>query len=126
MTDESDQSPEQEDEILLDKLDSMLRRHRREYSSLIHAAEQAVSVEALASEVDTSQVDTEPPPDTGEIPVLNEKVTLSIDEWPAQTEISELLYFAFDAAVRETQISLTPAERLTLIQALAKRLPKNF
>ena len=60
------------------------------------------------------------------IPVLTEQVTLVLDEWPSQSEISELLYFAFDAALRETSIHLDPAERLTLIQALGKRLPKNL
>lgn len=132
MTDnQPDKSLEVEDEILLDKLDSMLRRHRRESSSLMRAVEPVAS-----SHMDTVAVLSAPPAssqaidgfalDTGQAPVLTDRVALSIDDWPAQSEISELLCVAFDAAIREAQIHLDPAERLTLLQALAKRLPKNF
>jgi hypothetical protein len=126
-----DKTQELEDEILLDKLDSMLRKHRREYSSIMRATEQAAPSQPDAedgvfpeSSLDEREVVSSSGVD--EIPILTEKVTISIDNWPAQTDISELLCFAFDAAVRETQISLNPSERLTLLQALAKRLPKNF
>ncbi|SDY21352.1 hypothetical protein [Nitrosomonas halophila] len=132
MTDtQPDKSLEVEDEILLDKLDSMLRRHRRESSSLMRAVEPAASghadaVAILSDPSDPSQAIDGFASDTGQVPVLTDRVTLSINAWPAQSEISELLCFAFDAAIREAQIHLDPAERLTLLQALAKRLPKNF
>ncbi|MCE7917883.1 MAG: hypothetical protein DYH16_10215 [Nitrosomonas sp. PRO5] len=133
--DQPDLSAEpEEDELLLGKVDSMLHRHRREQSSLMQSSEQTVAKldepgERLPAEVGSVEV---PQNDEGVssevdgIPVLTEQVTLVLDEWPSQSEISELLYFAFDAALRETSIHLDPAERLTLIQALGKRLPKNL
>lgn len=123
----------EEDALLLGKVDSMLYRHRREQSSLIQSSEQtavelAGSGEMLPAEVGSAEIsrsdDSALPED--EIPVLTEQVTLALDEWPSQSELSELLCFAFDAALRETSIHLDPAERLTLIQALGKRLPKNL
>jgi hypothetical protein len=132
MTDtQPDKSQELEDEILLDKLDSMLRKHRREYSSIMRATEQVAPSQSdvedgIFPESCLDGREIVPSSGADEIPILTEKVTIAIDSWPAQTDISELLCFAFDAAVRETQISLNPAERLTLLQALAKRLPKNF
>ncbi|MGG7055019.1 hypothetical protein [Nitrosomonas sp. ANs5] len=132
MTDnQTDKSLEVEDEILLDKLDSMLRRHRRESSSLMRAVEPVASGHAdaaafLSAPSAPSRAIDGFASDTGKVPVLTDRVTLSINDWPAQSEISELLCFAFDAAIREAQIHLDPAERLTLLQALAKRLPKNF
>lgn len=135
MTDNQSDIPEDlEDELLLGKVDSMLHRHRREQSSLIQLAEkpgtkQADFEESLVSGAESaeeSQRDAAATPAADEIPVLTDQVTLAMDEWPEQAEISELLYFAFDAALRETSISLNPAERLTLIQALGKRLPKNL
>ena len=133
--DQPDLSAEpEEDTLLLGKVDSMLHRHRREQSSLMQSSEQTVAKlddpgEMLPAEVGPVEV---PQNDEGVsyevdgIPVLTEQVTLVLDEWPSQSEISELLYFAFDAALRETSIHLDPAERLTLIQALGKRLPKNL
>lgn len=121
-----------EDEILLTKIDAMLRRHRQEQSSLMQSAEAAIVIdspvlpEQLSSESEESSIGHSEVTDIDGIPVLTDQVTLAIDEWPSQTEISELLYFAFDAALREACISLNPAERLTLIQALGKRLPKNI
>lgn len=121
-----------EDEILLTKVDAMLRRHRQEQSSLMQSAEAAIVIdspvlpEQLSSESEEPSIDHSEVTDIDGIPVLTDQVTLAIDEWSSQTEISELLYFAFDAALREACISLNPAERLTLIQALGKRLPKNI
>lgn len=135
MTDNQPDIPaELEDELLLGKVDSMLRRHRREQSSLMQLAEQAVpeqlhSGKAPPSETELAELPREEVDASIEmdgIPVLTEQVTLVMEEWPSQPEISELLYFAFDAALRETSISLDPAKRLTLIQALGKRLPKNL
>ncbi|ABI58873.1 MULTISPECIES: hypothetical protein [Nitrosomonas] len=130
--DQPDITQEPEDEILLNKIDSMLRRHRQEQSSLMQPVEQIIvssfdSLEQLPSVSGELPGDiAESAPDIDGIPVLTDQVTLTIDEWPSPTEISELLYFAFDAALREACISLNPAERLTLIQALGKRLPKNI
>lgn len=130
--DQPDITQEPEDEILLNKVDSMLRRHRQEQSSLMQSVEQIIassfdSMEQLPSASGELPGDiAELAPDIDGIPVLTDRVTLTIDEWPSPTEISELLYFAFDAALREACISLNPAERLTLIQALGKRLPKNI
>lgn len=130
--DQPDKSTEQEDEVLLSKVDSMLHRHRREHFSLIHEKRQDTADESTltpspAPELkDTLSEDTRLPLDGDGVPVLTEQVVFLANEWPTQTEISELLYFAFDAALRETHIHLNPAERLTLIQALAKRLPGNF
>ncbi|MBC6962244.1 MAG: hypothetical protein DWB48_05815 [Nitrosomonas sp.] len=133
--DQPDLSAEpEEDELLLGKVDSMLHRHRREQSSLMQSSEQTAaklddSGEILLAEVEPVEIPQDNDgrsPEVDGIPVLTEQVTIVLDEWPSQSEISELLYFAFDAALRETSISLDPAERLTLIQALAKRLPKNL
>lgn len=133
--DQPDLSAElEEDELLLGKVDSMLHRHRREQSSLMQSSEQTTAKlddpgEMLPAEVGSVKVPQDNEgvsPEVDGIPVLTEQVTLALDEWPSQSEISELLYFAFDAALRETSIHLDPAERLTLIQALGKRLPKNL
>lgn len=133
--DQPDLSTElEEDTLLLGKVDSMLHRHRREQSSLMQSSEQTAAKpddpgEMLPAEVGPVEI---PQDDEGVslevdgIPVLTDQVTLMIDEWPSQSELSELLYFAFDAALREASIHLDPAERLTLIQALGKRLPKNL
>lgn len=133
--DQPDLSAElEEDTLLLGKVDSMLHRHRREQSSLMQSSEQTAAKpddpgEMLPAEVGPVEI---PQDDEGVslevdgIPVLTDQVTLMIDEWPSQSELSELLYFAFDAALREASIHLDPAERLTLIQALGKRLPKNL
>lgn len=124
----------EEDTLLLGKVDSMLHRHRREQSSLMQSSEQIAAKlddprEMLPAEigpVEISRDNDDTLTEDDEIPVLTEQVTLTLDEWSSQSEISELLYFAFDAALRETSIHLDPAERLTLIQALGKRLPKNL
>ena len=133
MTDnQPDKSSGQEDQALLNKVDSMLHRHRREHFSLMHetgrnAVDESILAPSPALELkETFPEDTRLPLDGDEIPVLTEQVILLVNEWPTQTEISELLYFAFDAALRETHVLLNPAERLTLIQAVAKRLPGNF
>lgn len=125
---------ELEDELLLGKVDSMLRRHRREQSSLMQLAEQVAPEQLHSGEappyetelVELPWEEVDAPTEVDGIPVLTEQVTLVMEEWPSQPEISELLYFAFDAALRETSINLDPATRLTLIQALGKRLPKNL
>ncbi len=135
--DQPDISEDLEGELLLGKVDSMLHRHRREQSSLMQMAEKAEKPDAKqihsedstvagAESPDTLRCDATAAPEADEIPVLTDQVTLTLDAWPEQTEFSELLYFAFDAALRETSISLSSAERLTLIQALGKRLPKNL
>ena len=124
----------EEDTLLLGKVDSMLHRHRREQSSLVQLSEPAAATqddpgEILPAEVgfvEISQGNDDISSEVDGIPVLTEQVTLVLDEWSSQSEISELLYLAFDAALRETSIHLDPAERLTLIQALGKRLPKNL
>lgn len=131
MTDNQlDKCQEPEDGVLLNKLDSMLRKHRREYSSIMRATEQTASgktdAKDISPEFNLNEREAALLPGVDEIPVLSEKVTVAIDNWPAQSDISELLCFAFDAAVREARISLNPSERLTLLQALAKRMPKNF
>lgn len=130
--DQPDIAQELEDDILLTKVDAMLHRHRQEQFSLIRpAAEPAVASTSDAWEQPALE-SSELPDNSAEaadidgIPVLTDQVTLTIDEWPSQTEISEWLYYAFDAALREACISLNPAERLILIQALGKRLPKNI
>ncbi|MXS85022.1 hypothetical protein ABO04_03610 [Nitrosomonas sp. HPC101] len=121
--------------ILLNKVDSMLRRHRQEQASLIQPVEQQVVTNPPGSmeqsffrfgELSGELTETQPGIDG--IPVLTDQValTMSINEWSSQTEISELLCFAFDAALREACINLNPAERLTLIHALGKRLPRNL
>lgn len=129
-----DISTDLEDSILLNKVDSMLRRHRQEQSPLMQPVKKRVVTNPpdpmeqpfISDELSGELAEVEPCVDG--IPVLTDQVvlTIDIDEWSSQTEISELLYFAFDAALREACISLNPAERLTLIQALRKRLPRNL
>jgi len=119
-----DIAEELEDELLLGKVDSMLRRHRREQFFLMQSAEPVTSAEVGLVELSREEADATTEVDG--IPVLTEQVTLVMEAWPSQSEISELLYFAFDAALREASINLDPAKRLMLIQALGKRLPKNL
>lgn len=117
----------QEASLLFRRVDSMLHRYRREYPSLVH--DEASSNSTPPSTFLTEQPTTEnisTTTDQDNIPILTEQVTLKLDAWPAQTELPELLYLAFDAALKEVHIRLTPAERLMLIQALVKRLPKNL
>jgi len=130
-----DIAEELEDELLLGKVDSMLRRHRREQFSLMQSAEPVVSeqrdpVGAPSAEAGLVELSREEADDAttevGGIPVLTEQVMLVMEAWPSQSEISELLYFAFDEALREASINLDPAKRLMLVQALGKRLPKNL
>ncbi|BBL35104.1 hypothetical protein Nstercoris_01360 [Nitrosomonas stercoris] len=136
MTDNQlDVTEDQEDAVLLNKVDSMLHKHRLEQWSLILRADQQIEQrtpissgvlqQATTAMNELSEVATAENNDN-EIPVLTDQIALTIDAWPAQTEISELLYFAFDAALEEAQISLDPAKRLTFIRALRKRLPKNI
>jgi hypothetical protein len=134
--DQSDTAEDQEDKILLTKVDSMLHRHRREQLSLMQNTHSQVGrvVETLADALEQhssasakwAEAITKEVSGVNDIPILTDRVTLTLEEWPSQTEVSELLYYAFDAALKEAQINLNPAERLTLIQALGKRLPKNI
>lgn len=135
MTDnQPDIAEELEGELLLGKVDSMLRRHRREQFSLMQSAEPVVSEQrdlvgapsAEAGLVELSREEADATTEVGGIPVLTEQVMLVMEAWPSQSEISELLYFAFDEALREASINLDPAKRLMLVQALGKRLPKNL
>jgi len=116
-----------EDSLLL-KLDGILQRYQHENRSLVQKL-QPPSDGNHATQKEVMSGQQSPllsAPESDEIPLLIEKVELTTNNWPVETGISELLCFAFDHAIREAQIKLDPLARITLLQALAKRLPKNF
>lgn len=115
-----------EDAVLL-KLDKMLQRYQQENLALIQKTQPPGADDSVAEETASGQPFLYlSSPEISDIPLLTEKVELATYEWPAETRISELLCFAFDRAIRDAQIKLDPLARITLLQALAKRLPKNF
>ena len=131
MTDsDAEQIAESDEDSLLLKLDVILQRYQHENSSLVQKRQPPTAGDDTApEEAMTGQQlsrPSPPSPETDEIPLLIEKVDLTAHDWPAETGISELLCFAFDHAIRDAQIKLDPLARITLLQALAKRLPKNF
>ncbi len=118
---------EPEEDNLLLKLDKMLQRYQQDNLALVQKApppdtDADIAVKIIPEEQFSSSFLAE----TSDIPLLIEKVELTAHDWPAETKISELLCFAFDHAIRDAQIKLDPLARITLLQALAKRLPKNF
>ncbi|MDT8363637.1 MAG: hypothetical protein RQ714_03160 [Nitrosomonas sp.] len=116
-----------EDSALLLRLDVMLQRYQRENPSLIREPEpQGIDNMPAIGAMTEQQSALLPSPEASGIPLLTEKIELAEHDWPVQTDISELLCFAFDNAIREAQITLDPVARLTLLRALGKRLPKNF
>lgn len=127
---EAKQIAEPDEDSLLRKLDGILQRYQHENSSLVQKRQPPSAGDDTAQEqAMTGQQLSRPPlpsPENDEIPLLIEKVELATNDWPAASGISELLCFAFDHAVRDAQIKLDPLARITLLQALAKRLPKNF
>jgi len=129
MTDsDAEQIAESDEDSLLLKLDAVLQRYQHENSSLVQkrqppgAASNAAQKEVISGQLSSPPLSLE----SDEIPLLIEKVELTTNDWPAASGISELLCFAFDHAIRDAQIKLDPLTRITLLQALAKRLPKNF
>lgn len=125
MGDHSEMPSEIDDEILLNKLDIVLLRYRKESSALIHPKE-AVSPFPVSSQVVGRLSENIPASANQAIPTLTEKCSLPSVNWPVEFDVSLLLCYAFDAALRETQIKLSPADRLALLQALSRRLPKNL
>ncbi len=117
----------EEDSLLL-KLDMMLQRYQHENVSLVQKQRPSTESNQAAQDVMFSEQQSPlmSPSESEDIPLLIEKVELTANDWPAETGISDLLCFAFDHAIREAQIKLDPLARITLLQALAKRLPKNF
>ena len=129
MTDsDTEQIAEPDEDSLLLKLDGMLQRYQRENRSLVRQPQSPGNGNHAAQEevIPGQQLSPLPSPESNEIPLLTEKVELTTNDQFAESGISELLCFAFDHAIREAQIKLDPLARITLLQALAKRLPKNF
>lgn len=125
MTDYSEAPSELDDDTLLNKVDAVLLRYRRESSAVIHPKERVspfpISSQAAGRQSENTLISTE-----RAIPVLTERCLLASGSWPLESDISLLLCYAFDAALREAQINLSPADRLVLLQALSRRLPKNL
>lgn len=125
MSDHSEIPSEIDDETLLSKLNIVLLRYRKESSALIHPKE-AVSPFPVSSQVVGRQSGNIPASTHQVIPTLTEKCSLPSVNWPVEFDVSLLLCYAFDAALREAQIKLSPVDRLALLQALSRRLPKNL
>ncbi|HNO74041.1 hypothetical protein [Nitrosomonas mobilis] len=129
MTDsDAEQIADPDEDGLLVKLDEVLLRYQHENRSLVQKLQPSSDGNHATQEevVSKQQSPFLSPAESDEIPLLIEKVELTTSNWPVETGISELLCFAFDHAIREAQIKLDPLARITLLQALAKRLPKNF
>lgn len=130
MTDsDAKQIAESDEDSLLLKLDAILQRYQHENGSLAQKRQPPSAANNVAQKEEVTSEQLSSPSlslESDEIPLLIEKVELTTNDWPATNEISELLCFAFDHALREARITLDPLARITLLQALAKRLPKNF
>jgi hypothetical protein len=125
MTDDSEVPSESNDDALLNKVDAVLLRYRKESSAVIHPKER-VSPFSISSRAVGRQAENKSASVDIVVPTLTEKCLLPSANISVESDISLLLSYAFDAALRETQIHLNPVDRLMLFQALSRRLPKNL
>lgn len=125
MTDDSEVPSESNDDALLNKVDAVPLRYRKESSAVIHPKER-VSPFSISSRAVGRQAENKSASADIVVPTLTEKCLLPSANFSVESDISLLLSYAFDAALRETQIYLNPADRLMLFQALSRRLPKNL
>lgn len=133
MTDHPDVPPEPEDNTLLNKLDAILKKYRKEYSAVIRPADLKAtpaipepSVSISDSIPTPSQVDARPSFTVPEIPILMERIVVAPEISFNESGISLLLCYAFDSALKDAKLDLTSTQRFELLQALAQRLPKNL
>lgn len=137
MTDHLDVPPEPEDNTLLNKLDAILKKYRKEYSAVIRPADlKATPVisepptpipESIPTSTSTSnQSDVLPSFTVPEIPILTEQIVVAPEISFNESGISLLLCYAFDSALKDAKLDLTSTQRFELLQALAQRLPKNL
>lgn len=136
MTDHLDIPPEPEDHTLLNKLDMILKKYRKEYSAVIRPGDLKAPPPILESPASTpnlapitpapNQVDALPSISTPDIPILMEKIVVAPEISFNESGISLLLCYAFDSALKDAKLDLTSTQRFALLQALAQRLPKNF
>lgn len=125
MTDHSEMPSDLDEEVLLNKIDAVLLKYRRESSAVIHPKE-AISPFPDPVRVEEAHSGNTMASGARVIPVLTERCALLSRDWPEEADISLLLCYAFDAALREARINLSPGDRLALLRALSHRLPKNL
>lgn len=140
MTDHPDIPPEPEDHTLLNKLDAILKKYRKEYSAVIHPADlkaapaipespelpESTPNPAAITPASPNQVDMLPSITAPDIPILMEKIVVAPEISFNESGISLLLCYAFDSALKDAKLNLTSSQRFALLQALAQRLPKNL
>lgn len=136
MTDHLDIPPEPEDHTLLNKLDMILKKYRKEYSAVIRPGDLKAAPPIIESPAPTpnsapitpalNQIDALPSISTPDIPILMEKIVVAPEISFNESGISLLLCYAFDSALKDAKLDLTSTQRFALLQALAQRLPKNF
>lgn len=129
MTDHLDIPPEPEDHTLLNKLDAILKKYRKEYSAVIRPADLKVSPTTPEPSTPTTipnPTNTRPSSPALELPILMEKIVVAPEISFNESGISLLLCYAFDTALKDAKLDLTSTQRFALLQALAQRLPKNI
>mgnify|MGYP000072392206 CR=1 FL=1 len=141
MTDHLDVPPEPEDNTLLNKLDAILKKYRKEYSAVIRPADLKATpaipepptpiVTPVPTPTPTptptqNQSDALPSFTVPEIPILTERIVVAPEISFNESGISLLLCYAFDSALKDAKLDLTSTQRFELLQALAQRLPKNL
>lgn len=133
MTDHLDVPPEPEDNTLLNKLDAILKKYRKEYSAVIRPADRKATpaipeppTPIVTPTPTQNQSDALPSFTVPEIPILTERIVVAPEISFNESGISLLLCYAFDSALKDAKLDLTSTQRFELLQALAQRLPKNL
>ncbi len=129
MTDHLDIPPEPEDHTLLNKLDAILKKYRKEYSAVIRPADLKAPPtipESSTPATIPNPINTLPSSPALELPILTEEVVVAPEVSFNESGISLLLCYAFDTALKDAKLDLTSTQRFALLQALAQRLPKNL
>lgn len=141
MTDHLDVPPEPEDNTLLNKLDAILKKYRKEYSAVIRPADlkatpaisepptpipESIPTSTSTSALTSNQSEVLPSFTVPEIPILTEQIVVAPEISFNESGISLLLCYAFDSALKDAKLDLTSTQRFELLQALAQRLPKNL
>ncbi|HMV13120.1 MAG TPA: hypothetical protein PKD88_06230 [Nitrosomonas sp.] len=133
MTDHLDVPPEPEDNTLLNKLDAILKKYRKEYSAVIRPADLKATpaipeppTPIVTPAPTQNQSDVLPSFTVPEIPILTERIVVAPEISFNESGISLLLCYAFDSALKDAKLDLTSTQRFELLQALAQRLPKNL
>lgn len=109
MTDHLDIPPEPEDHTLLNKLDAILKKYRKEYSAVIRPADLKAPPtipESSTPATIPNPINTLPSSPALELPILTEEVVVAPEVSFNESGISLLLCYAFDTALKEDRKSV--------------------